>query len=82
MPPSGGIFIRGIDCGLWPSLVVGPQAAGAQVNPLRPPLYLQTYAVNVGHLAHVGPSLGVADVVPKHTRLTAYPALGHGISSQ
>ena len=62
--------------------MVGPQAAGAQVDALRPSLYLKAHAVDVGHLAHVGRPFGVADVVPKHTRLAAYPALGHDVSSQ
>ena len=66
--------------GLYPNLVVGPQAAGTQVDTLCPPLYIQTYAVNVGHLAHVRRSLGVADVVAEHAFFSAHSTLGHGVS--
>ena len=61
--------------------MVGSQATGTQVDSLRPSIYLQADPVDVWHLAHVGPPLGVADIVAEHAGLSTHSALGHSISS-
>ena len=52
-------------------LVLGAQAAGAQVEAHRLTIFYYSYRVNIGHPAPVGMALGVAYIMTELGRFTA-----------